>query len=155
MEIENIDVIISRLVEFWRNQSIVIFTKTEQEIDNIEKNISFILPNDFREFYKNVNGMQMLYPNEIDNEGFLFYPVEAIISSSKEFHNTGIMNKEKTFIFAEYMHKSWWYGFELQSQDSYVIGIIPDKDTFKPITNSLIDFIQLYLEDSPKLYDYS
>ena len=112
------------------------------------------LPNDFKELYLKANGMGTLYPNEIDDEGFLFYPIEFIISAEKEFENSKLENRSKIFIFAEYMHKSWWYGYEIKNDGSYAIGIIPDKNTFKPIVNSLSEFIEMYLDNSPRLYEY-
>jgi SMI1-KNR4 cell-wall len=155
MEIKEISLIITQLIEFWQNQKIIILSKTKQEIDNIEKNSPVILPSDFRKLYERVNGMGNFYPNEIDEEGFLFYPIEGIISVNDEFKNSSLENNKTIFLFAEYMHKSWWYGFDVSSNGDYVIGIIPEKNKFKPITNSLAEFIELYMEDSPLLYDYS
>ncbi|UIR56449.1 SMI1/KNR4 family protein [Sphingobacterium sp. SRCM116780] len=155
MGLKRILLVINQLVEFWKKQNIIIYTKTKQEIDNIEKNNSLILPNDFKEFYERVNGMQNFYPNEIDDEGFLFYPIEAIISAEKESEKCDIKDKDKIFIFSEYMHKSWLYGFEVKEDGSYLIGIIPDDKTFKPIVKSLEEFLELYIENSSKLYDYS
>jgi len=43
---------------------------------------------------------------------------------------------------------------ELKKENKYVIGIIPDNLSFKPITSTLEEFIELYLGDSSKLYDY-
>jgi len=98
--------------------------------------------------------MENFYPNEIDEEGFLLYPVEAIVSADNELQNCNLVNKDKIFMFAEYMHKSWWYGFELKEGNKYIIGIIPDNSSFKPITSTLEEFIELYLGNSPKLYGY-
>lgn len=155
MVAERIVLIISRLVDFWISQKIKISTKTLEEIDLVERQRELKLPNDFKEFYSRVNGMGDFYPNEIDEEGFLFYPVEAIVSVNTEFETSNLINKHKIFLFAEYMHKSWWYGFELKEGNEYIIGIISDNSSFKPITNSLVEFIELYIENSPKLYDYS
>lgn len=155
MAIERILLVLTRLIEFWQKQNITILAKTKQEINQIEKSNFLNLPNDFKEFYQKANGMVMLYPNEFDEEGFLFYPIDVIQSVSNEFEHSGLVNRDRIFIFADYMHKSWWYGYELIDSVNYVIGIIPDKDTFKPITNSLEEFIELYIENSPRLYDYS
>lgn len=151
---ERIVLIITRLVAFWRSQKIEISTKTIEEIGLVERKLDLKLPDDFKTFYTRVNGMENFYPNEIDEEGFLFYPVDAIVSAEKELRDCNLVNKDKIFIFAEYMHKSWWYGFELKKENKYVIGIIPDNLSFKPITSTLEEFIELYLGDSPKLYDY-
>jgi len=155
MGLERTILAVNLLLQFWKKQGIKILPKTANEVKVLQKNKGFELPNDFTELYIRVNGMKTLYPNEIDAEGFLFYPIEAVISVGNEFEGSLLENKEKIFIFAEYMHRSWWYGFERINSEQYIIGIIPDKDTFKPITNSLAEFIELYIEDSSKLYDYS
>lgn len=146
--------ITTKLLDFWRSQKIKISSKPLKEIELIERERNLKLPNDFKEFYSIVNGMIDLYPNEFDEEGFLFYPVNAILSANSEFLNCNLINKDKIFIFAEYMHKSWWYGFEFKERNEYIIGIISDSSSFKPVTNSLVEFIELYLENSHKLYDY-
>lgn len=145
---------INRLIDFWQKQDILISKKTKEELDFIAQKNSLDLPDDFKKLYLSVNGMESLYPNEIDKEGFLFYPIEKILSPDSEFQKSNIEDKERIYLFAEYMHKSWWYGVKISNNHNYTIGIIPDKDTFKPITDSLKKFLELYLEDAPELYDY-
>lgn len=154
MGLKRIAFAINRLLEFWEKQNISTQPKTKQEIDDINNNF-LNFPSDFIEFYSKTNGMEILYPNEMDEEGFLFYPIEAVTPVIAEFDDSNLLNKEQILLFAEYMHKSWWYGIEMISGEQYVIGIISDKNSFKPITNSLAEFIELYLENSSKLYDYS
>ncbi|PIF43382.1 SMI1/KNR4 family protein SUKH-1 [Chryseobacterium sp. 52] len=154
MEIKKLQDVITDLIVFWKKQNILICPTSEQKISEFQKNRYFKFPADFLEFYSKVDGMKTLYPNENDHEGFLFYPLDAVISVSNEFGDSALINKDQIFLFADYMHKSWWYGFELISADNYVIGIFSDKNSFKPITNSLADFIEMYMKDSPKLYDY-
>lgn len=144
----------SLLIDYWEKQGIKIAPKTIDEIEYIQKNNKLRMPGDFKFFYSRVNGMGNFYPNETDEEGFLFYPIEAVVSVDKEFVASDLINKGRIFIFSEYMHKSWWYGFEITDDKSYQIGIIPDKDIFVPITSSLADFIDLYLKNSSRLYDY-
>lgn len=145
---------LTHLMDFWRIQQIASSSKANEEIDRIEQQLECKLPNDFRELYLRVNGMETYYPNEIDQEGFNFYPLEGIISAKNEFENAGLISKENIFIFAEYMQKSWWYGFKPYNREEYVIGIIPHENKFKPITQSLAEFIELYIADSENLYDY-
>jgi len=134
-------------------QDIPVTCKSMEEIDRFEKNSALLLPDDFRIFYSVLNGMEFLYPNDIDKEGFLFYPLEAIISAADEFDSKTIPEKN-IIIFAEYMHKSWWYGIDVADNKNYVIGIIPHKDSFQPITTSLSEFIEFYIADAPCLYEY-
>lgn len=146
---------INRLIQHWQNQGIEIIPTPEEEIENFESVIRQPLPNDFKLLYSKVNGMYFYFPNEIDNEGFLFYPLESILPSAREFEGFALAENNHLYIFAEYMHKSWWYGVEIKSDGKYLIGIIPDKLNFKPITDSLSEFIALYIENSSKLYDYN
>jgi hypothetical protein len=155
MGLTRMTIVINRLIKHWADQNIPIVPKSIEVIEAIDKDKSLFMSDDFKKFYSCVNGMEAFYPNEIDEEGFLFYPVEAIISVADEFNNSNLMNDgDNVFIFAEYMHKSWWYGFKSMDKGGYIIGIIPDNQNFKPITNSLIDFLELYLENSSKLYSY-
>lgn len=146
--------IISQVIEFWKEQNIEIAGPSIDGIQNFKSEKGSDLPLDFKEFYSTVNGMEALYPNETDNQGFLFYPVNEIVSVVEEFDKTGIMNAKNILIFAEYMQKSWWYGIEIIDADKYVIGIIPDKNRFKPICDTLTQFLRFYLSDSPILYNY-
>lgn len=146
---------LTELIKFWGKQGILTSSNSKQDIDEFQKSNNIHLPQDFVDFYSELNGMEIFYPNESDEEGFLFYPLEALIPLSTEFQNSKLKNKERFFLFAEYMHKSWWYGFEMINHEDYVIGIVADKDSFQPITHSLADFIKLYIDDTPKLYDYS
>lgn len=154
MGLERLTPKVVQLIKFWEEQNIVIRPQNKREFDEIQNLKLLKLPKDFIGFYLSVNGMETLYPNEMDKEGFLFYPLEAITQVGDEFENSNLTNKE-IFIFAEYMHKSWWYGVEVKDDENYVIGIIPDSNSFKPITNSLSNFIDLYIDNSTKLYDYS
>ncbi|TWV90575.1 SMI1/KNR4 family protein [Chitinophaga pinensis] len=151
MEIENV---IDLVINYWKTQGIKITPKSVDEVDRIQIYKNLKIPDDFKVFYFHVNGMEELYPNETDEEGFLFYPLEKVVSVEKEFVLSKLSNKQNIYIFSEYMHRSWWYGFELIDDERYRIGIIPDKDSFVPITDSLSGFLNLYLENSSKLYDY-
>jgi hypothetical protein len=52
------------------------------------------------------------------------------------------------------MHSSWWYGIRMETNDIYSIVIIPYYGAFKVITNTLSEFIKLYMDDADVLYDY-
>jgi len=147
---------LEKLIKYWKCQVIDTAQCSEYQIEVYEKETRIKLPDDFREFYRMANGMSSHFPNWMDEEGFLFYPIEKVESFNKVFKkrwwNKG---KKNILVFAEYMNKSWWYGVELSDiTNDYEIGIIPDGNSFKPITKSLSDFIQLYLENSPMLYEY-
>ncbi len=145
MEIAQDIAVIELLIANWEKQQIPVIDNSIEKIERIEMEKSFQLPYDFKEFYSMVNGMQLSYPGTMDQNGFLFYPVEAIEKASS---NSSIL------VFAEYMHKAWVYGVQVNEFGDYTIGILTDDNTYRPITNSLGEFIEFYLTDSPKLYDF-
>ena len=104
------------------------------------------MPNDFQKLYSIANGMTSHYPNDNDQEGFLFYPVECMQKASISDHSEAL-------IFADFMQKSWWYGIRLHGQD-YEIGIMPEKTKFVIVADSLVSFLEMYLTNSPLLYEY-
>ena len=147
---------IMALVNYWEAQSIQVSSISKNDIEIWQLNRGIILPYDFMQYFLIVNGMKFVYPDGFDKEGFLFYPIEGLITVDEEFSNQ-IQHKNKIqniLIFAEYMHKSWWYGVRKISNENYEIGIIPHEKSFKIITNSLDEFLKLYLINSPILYSY-
>lgn len=154
MELGKVAQAVQALTTFWDNQQLKFEHGSKEKTERFEKLKGFELPSDFKEFYSLINGMEKLYPNDMDSNGFLIYPIEAINPARNEFKASQMGNINNVFIFCEYMHRSWWYGCDVIDKDNYVIGIIPDKDSFKPICRSLVEFIELYLSDSSVLYDY-
>jgi len=156
MEVTEIEVAIEQLLQFWRKQKILSPPNTLDDILNFEFSNSINLPDDFRRLYMVSNGMVKLYPNYFDEEGFLFYPLQELTSLEEEFNLSKGYYEETCILFAEFMHKSWWYGVRFSKfADKYEIGIISSVERFKVITRNLCEFIQLYITDSPILYDYS
>ncbi|RFS26269.1 SMI1/KNR4 family protein [Chitinophaga silvatica] len=150
--IENIE----KMIRHWNNQNIPINQLNPQRLLDFEKYRDIQLPHDFKEFYLRINGMESHFPNYTDSEGFLFYPLNYWISAENEFMLTEHSSSfSKILIFADYMQKCWWYGVKLNDSDgTYEIGIIPYKEKFKVITDSLAEFIDYYLQDSAILYNY-
>ncbi|WP_291913985.1 SMI1/KNR4 family protein [Chitinophaga sp. CB10] len=156
MGLETLKSNINRLIDYWTEQGLVINSNSLYDIDAFESRKHIHLPDDFKEYFSRVNGMPSYYPNNIDNEGFLFYPLEKLVTLQEEFAmENAIECNSCILIFAEYMHKSWWYGVQLNDiSGNYEIGIIPDKERFKSITASLSTFIDLYLQNASVLYQY-
>jgi hypothetical protein len=154
MEVKRNTKAIEILAEFWEKQHLEIAGAAPEEIITFEISKKCTMPSDFKEFYSRVNGMQSLYPNDTDENGFLFYPIEGLNPATVEFKNPEMANSNRIIIFVEYMYRSWWYGVDVIDKDNYVIGIIPYPSFFKPLCSSLSEFIELYISDSPKLYDY-
>jgi hypothetical protein len=155
VEVINIERAVKRLEQFWQKQKIVSPPNDIQEILNFEFSKCIQMPDDFRRLFIMTNGMVNLYPNEMDDEGFLFYPLQELTTIDEEFEIEGGEYGENCIIFAEYMHKSWWYGVRFSKfEDDYEIGIIPSASKFKIITKSLAEFIQLYINGASILYEY-
>ena len=145
----------NRLLEFWKNQEIISAANSLDDILHFEFSKNVRLPDDFRSFYLMNNGMLNLYPNYFDNEGFLFYPLEEVTTLEEEFDADKTIVDQNCLIFAEFMHKSWWYGVRIsKNEEEYEIGIIPEVSKFKVITKKLEEFIHMYMIDSSILYNY-
>ena len=155
MEVTNVENAIEQLEQFWRKQKIVSPSNSIDEILNFEFSKCVHLPTDFRYYYMLTNGMTELYPNDMDEEGFLFYPLQELTTWEDEFKTRSTSGLEHCLIFAEFMHKSWWYAVKFSKlSDKYEIGIIPSVNKFKVITQNIGTFIYLYIKDDPILYEY-
>jgi hypothetical protein len=155
MEVIEIENSAKQLLEFWGKQKILSPPNTLDDILYFEFSKSMQLPEDFRRLFMMSNGMVNLFPNYFDNEGFLFYPLQELTTVEDEFDINRGSSVEHSLIFAEFMHKSWWYAVKFSKiVDNYEIGIIPSVGKFKVITRNLTEFIQLYLSDSPVLYEF-
>ncbi|MEP7220027.1 MAG: SMI1/KNR4 family protein [Bacteroidota bacterium] len=121
--------VIASLIRFWEEQGISSNPNTEEEIREIEHAKGFNLPDDFKSLYSRTNCMERYYPNDMDDEGFLFYPLEYLITEEEELAGEPLsavtVTSETVILFAEYMHKSWLYGFKYNADTGrYVIGIM-------------------------------
>ena len=151
----------NELIEYWLAGNVTISKGNKlEQIEVVEKNLNIHLPGDLKEYFGDFNGMQELYPNYTDSNGFLFYPLEKLISREDELGVTTFRNEKlpekKCIIFAEYMHKSWWYGLILNqdSPEEYDVVIIPNAERFKVITKSFWAFIHYYITDDAILYNH-
>ena len=158
MEVDNLDFAIQQLIIYWEGQSISFGKKTEKDFEYYQRKKNVQLPSDFKTLYSNANGMESKYPNETDNEGFLFYPLEEIVTGKEIFQGHDEIKEnsdDRLIVFADYMHRSWYYGIRFnQNDNNYKVGIIPERMKFTPICNSLSEFINLYLTNSSRLYNY-
>lgn len=138
-----------KLKLFWAKQDIKINGCPIQSIDLFQRKNNIKLPLDFVDYFATMDGMNSLFPNGTDEEGFLFYPLNEVVilkSGSEQFNSI--------IIFADYLQCSWNYYLNVIANNKYEIGINPSNGTYKPITNSLATFIQYYLEDDSIIYTY-
>jgi hypothetical protein len=155
MGLVNIAQSVQTLIDHWVSRGVTISPGNRKKIEDFKISASYNLPKDFIEFYSRVNGMSALYPNETDENGFLFYPIEAVKPAIDEIKKTDIQNIDRIFVFCDYLQCSWWYGCNVINPDAYSIGIIANRNNFSPICSSLSEFIDLYISDSPRLYSYT
>jgi hypothetical protein len=148
---------IEKLLEYWKKQKISSKPNSVEKIEETEKRLEIELPDDFKILFLRTNGLKDQYPNYTDKEGFLFYPLEFLIRCKDEFNETNSITSE-CILFMNYLHKSWWFGVLIDSKKvskTYSIVIIPNSKEYKVITNSLSEFIKLYIEDREELYNHS
>lgn len=151
---ENLVTAIQKVSSYWESQGIKLEVVPPQAIVNTIQKNGLAVPDDFKHFYSVINGMPF-WPgySETDENCILFYELKQITTLEKDLNKISCLpEKDNVYVFADYMTRSWWYGYRYINEREYVIGIIPDHDTFTPITNSLEEFLQLYLEDSERLY---
>lgn len=145
---------LSDLLFYWKEQNIKLTRGcSDKAVKLFESKMNIILPSDFVHFFKVVNGMELLYPNDSDENGFLFYPLQGL-KTIEANENKGISHLKDCLIFANYMQNSWEYYIKILGQNNYEIGIRPASDVFKSIANSLSKFIRYYITDDEILYTY-
>jgi hypothetical protein len=140
--------LIRKLLNHWKRNNIPFESVCRKNLNVLLNNLDITLPKDFQELYGNINGTV-----DCDHEGFLFYRWEDLITMGRKFSLERNDEFYNVVMFIDYREASWWYGVAIKD-DSYEIGIIANERRFKPITNSLETFIDLYIKDSEVLYDY-
>jgi hypothetical protein len=150
---------IEELLRYWQEQNIVSQGVTAADIHKAEKRLGIKLPSDIIRLYERANGMETLYPNYTDKEGFLFHPIQELTTFDHEFRhegNEGALNGSRCIIFLNYLQRSWYYGILIKPDrpDEYEIIIIPDASRYKTICASISEFIRIYISNSELLYEY-
>jgi hypothetical protein len=134
---------------------------TEAGIKDFESRYNVRLPQDFRDYFLRVNGMETHWPNAQDKEGFTFWPLERANTVLEEAANhlhsdewSSFSGAESLFIFADYLDWSWAYAIKLSSDtlSGNPVFIIGKKKTPIEVAGSFSEFVNLYLIDSPILY---
>ncbi len=128
---------------------------TESEIESFESTNALVIPNDLSDYFKCINGTK-----GYDDGFFQFYSLDQFNSAEYFFAQwKTILNYEtfgvdkSCFVFADYQIHLF----------SYVIQLYPKKtnkneiyifcgEEYKLIAESFDEFIDLCLEDSPKLF---
>ncbi|RBL92760.1 SMI1/KNR4 family protein [Chitinophaga flava] len=146
--------VIQKVKEHWRATGVpIVEGATAAVIEKTEAYFDIRFSHELSDFYSSVNGL-----NDEDDNGFAFYPLERWENYNEIFRGDplGFFDQNKVcIIFIDYLQASWYYALLFERKtDKYTIGILPHGESFVPITDSLNDFLRLYLEDDPILYTY-
>ena len=148
MEIGGIYTMAQKLSALWREKG---FSSNDVSISMTSlnfKNKLFELI-DFRVFYSIVDGMDLIYPNDCDDNGFLIYPFTEI-KNANNYLKTDIY--DNCFIFGDFLHACWQYGVKIIGRDEYEVLLIKNKNEYSVISNSLEDFLMKYINKDESLY---
>ena len=150
------------LTKHWRSQGMATGKgSTEAEIGRFEQIHKVSLPQDMRNYLLVVDGMDMTLTRDYqDRNGFSFWPLSKIRSAADEAKRHpegywGFPHQDALFVFADYLDWCWAYAIRLESsltEDSPVF-LLGKKEFPIRIGNSFREFAELYLIDSPLLYD--
>jgi hypothetical protein len=143
---------INQTIEYWEKQGIKIVPATQSDLETARLTI----PEEVLELYKLANGFYWSKGNDsdADSNGFCFYSLrqfETIYVPSSKGNKDGEFS---IYIFADYLSRCWFYAIKIFKGQSYEIGIMSTlkKESFKPLTNSFFNFLNLYLVDSDSIY---
>ncbi|RYY35369.1 MAG: hypothetical protein EOP46_10295 [Sphingobacteriaceae bacterium] len=125
--------------------------RDEQSVKYIMQLKGLQLPEDFIKFYQWFDGTEDLD----DFAGFFFYPLNELESANSKLRNADNPELNNVILFLDYLINCWWYGVRIVNECKYEILIVASENEYKVITDSLNDFIDLYLNDNNVLYDYS
>ena len=127
---------------------------SEAELDAFEAQHSVVLPADFRDYFRCVNGMP---PDEVDDEMIRFWMLEEVTPLPKgapEYAHRGyVENPETLFLFAD--HSLWAHAYAIRlgktALDTNEIVII-GYESPKLIFDSFSGFVDAYLTSKDLLH---
>lgn len=109
-----------------------------------------------REYLLQLDGTGSHWPDEQDAKGFSLWPLARIRPAAEELAKTGMIEVpglDQYFAFADYLDWSWAYAIRLASDDSSGNRVILiGQDAPLEVASSFGEFVDLYLQDSPRLY---
>jgi hypothetical protein len=118
-----------------------------------------ILPGDMRDYFIRLDGSTAYYAGEEDERGFSFWPIVRVRRVPEELaaHDQALGGFDEYFFFADFMTWSWAYAIRLAADattgDSVIlIGQEHIHPRPPEVAGSFAEFIDVYLEDSPRLY---
>jgi cell wall assembly regulator SMI1 len=130
----------------------------EDRLENFEKQKGVLLPADMRSSFTIVNGMRPGSPGDQDPQGFSFWPLERMRWLPEELtdqspQGTSFPSSENFYVFADYLDWSWAYAIRLSQNTGRNQVILIGKDEPELVAESFSEFVDLYVVDSPALYE--
>ena len=120
---------IQEVVSKWKTDGVKINTGASlADIEATERTLDFKFPDDFKDFYLEINGFKDFY---MEKHMFTFWPLEVIV---KEYNDSS----NKDYIgFCDYLIASHSIGFKKDQQGVYIIygyeGITPIDQAFEEV----------------------
>jgi len=136
------------------------YGNTEEEVRHFEEIHNARLPRDMRDYLLCIDGMNLYSITDYhDANGFSFWPLSKIKSAAEEarLHPEGYWDfpyQDVLYVFADYLDWCWAYAIllsKLRGDDSPVF-ILGKAELPIKVADSFLEFVELYLADSPTIY---
>jgi hypothetical protein len=127
---------------------------SEAELEAFETKYSIVLPDDFQDYFRCVNGMP---PDEVDDGMIRFWMLEEVTplpaGAPQYSHRDYVANPETLFLFADYSIWAHAYAIRLRNTalESNEIVIIGHKSP-KIIAHSFSEFVDTYITTKDALH---
>jgi|SRR5882762_603786 len=147
-----------KLVKHWKKFGLPLAPGCpEDKLATFEKRTGVVLPADMRTYFTVVDGMRSEWPGDHDPQGFSFWGLGRLSWLPEEFaekspQGVGFPGFEDFYAFADYLNWSWAYAIRLLAISERNQVILVGKDTPELVAESFSEFVDLYLVDSPSLY---
>jgi hypothetical protein len=148
---------IEKLLAHWRSMDLKIpFGNSPAAISDFETRHRVVLPDDFREYFRAVDGMSRVGGPDCDKDGFSFWQLEKVrpVSERVQKHKSLLLSVEEPdhyFLFADYLQWSWAYAIRLGSNATHDVILVGTRKPQKAAA-TFSEFLELYFRDSQDLY---
>lgn len=146
--------IFSKIISYWKSQGVLLCnTINNEDLNKIETSMKIRFPKEFRILIENV--ADGFFNGHHDDNHFSF------LNSQDYFKTRGTLKKNEDglyIVFIDYMHWSWGYAIYLKEEDQNYGGIFmvgTENGEPNKIADNVEEFLELYIEDSERLYPLS
>ncbi|GAB2978825.1 hypothetical protein GCM10027049_13020 [Mucilaginibacter puniceus] len=133
---------VQNVLSKWKDEGVKVNDGVSlSEIEKAERILNFMLPEDFKAFYKAVNGFEDF---EFIESWISLWSINRIIAE---------YNKENRFImFSDFSLSVCQYGFDKENGDIYKAYSHHQQEPFEFLTKSFKEFIEFIDNDSELLF---